>query len=198
MTIYTDDIPNSGESLGSTRVRIHDNFAQIFAVFNQNHVNFNETGEGKHKYLEMPELGTLIPPLTPPVNPTNECVVYAEAGTDPVETNLFLKGENNGFVYVLTAVDQARSARFGTNLSIGGGSTTTNGWIFLSGNIVLNYGYTGNAFSNNTNPKLFAKPYKAGTVPYYLSINGTSIDENGFNSSGGQAQTNWFAIGTIA
>lgn len=192
MTIYTESIPNSGESLGSTRVRIHDNFSQIFTVFNQNHVDFNTIpGEGKHKFLQMPEQASA------PSTATNEGGLFVEPGIDPVEANLIYRGENNGFEYALTVVDQARSAKFGTNNTIGGGSTTTHGWIFLSGNLVLNYGNTGNAASAAVNPKNFAKPYSS--TPYFVMATSgtpTAISTTGFTLS--NANVNWIAIGTIA
>lgn len=52
---YTSNIPLSGESLGSTRDRINQNFQQIDTVLAVNHVPFNDAGEGKHKFLQMPE-----------------------------------------------------------------------------------------------------------------------------------------------
>lgn len=161
MTIYTNDIPNSGESLGSTRVRIHDNFAQIFTVFNENHVDFNTIpGEGKHKFLQMPEQASA------PTVATNEGGVYTKVGTNPAETNLFFRGENNGFEYQLTTVDQALNARFATITAATSGAAGTWGWTFLPGNMILNYGIS----NAGANPRTinFAKPYSSAADVFVI------------------------------
>ncbi len=52
---YTRNIPISGDSLGGTRDRIRTNFQQIDTVMAVNHVAFNSSGEGKHKFVQTPD-----------------------------------------------------------------------------------------------------------------------------------------------
>jgi len=136
---YTPDIPISGNSLGSTRDRIRVNFQETAAVLAINHIAFNTTGKGKHKYLQMPEVTASA--FGVPTTLANEGGVYVEVGTNPAESNLFFRGENNGFEYQLTNANQAQSATFGTFTNYAPPVLTQNGgWTFLPGGLLLQYG----------------------------------------------------------
>jgi hypothetical protein len=50
-------LPNSGQSLGVTRIPINTNFSLIQSVFDKNHYDFNVTNAGKHMFLQMPVQG---------------------------------------------------------------------------------------------------------------------------------------------
>jgi hypothetical protein len=54
-------VPNSGQSLGVTRVPINTNFSLIKSVFDQNHVDFNAAGAGKHLKIQMPTVQAASP-----------------------------------------------------------------------------------------------------------------------------------------
>lgn len=146
---YTSDIPISGETLGSTRDRIRGNFQEIAAVEAINHVAFNAIGKGKHKYLQMPEVtasGVGIP-----VTLANEGGVYVDVATNPAEANLFFRGENNGFQYQLTRVNQTKNATFGTYTNYPPSVANQNGgWTFLPGGLILQYGSMVSTGSNTT------------------------------------------------
>ncbi len=141
---YTANVPQSGQTLGFTRPIINSNFNRIFTVFQNNHVAFNESGEGKHKFLQMPEQSAA--PTTLP----DEGGLYTKVGTNPSETNLFFRAENSsggppgGYEYQLTKVISAQTALFATNGAYGTPPATftqTGGWTFLPGNLLLQYGF---------------------------------------------------------
>lgn len=144
---YTADIPLSGETLGSTRDRTRSNFQQIASLIAQNHIPFNTAGQGKHKFLQMPEqlgsIGQVGVPL-PPTTLANEGGLYTKVGLNPAETNLVFRGESDGFEYQMTRVDQANVGRF---------ATTPNGWTFLPGGLILQWGSV-------------SSPGTSGTVTY--------------------------------
>lgn len=132
---YTTDIPVSGDSLGGTRDRIRTNFQLISSVFGQNHLTFGQSNRGLHKYVVMPEAGTLTPPDGIPGTNANEAALYMNQGTSPAEANLFIRGESDGNHWQLTRLDNANFGRFGK-----ASATDPNGWTFLPGGLILQYG----------------------------------------------------------
>lgn len=94
---YTTNIPVTGDTLGGTRDRIRTNFTQIQSVFSQNHVAFNATGQGKHKFLQMPEQAAA------PTTDVNEggLYTYPDSASTP-KTALFFRTESDGAITQLT------------------------------------------------------------------------------------------------
>jgi len=113
---------------------------QIDAIEAVNHVAFNSLGEGKHKFLQMPEQAAA--PNTDP----NEAGFYSKVGTSPAQSNLFFRGESNGFEYQLTRAISASTASFSTITQALGSANGFGGWTFLPGDLLLQYGY----FNPNT------------------------------------------------
>lgn len=133
---FTSNIPVTGDSLGGTRDRIRTNFQQIASVVTVNHVAFNSIGEGKHKFLQMPEVtasGAGVPSTS-----VNEGGVYVDVGASPAQSNLFFRGESNGFSYQLTRAISASTATFANNTSYA--ANHRGGWTFLPGGLLLQYG----------------------------------------------------------
>ncbi len=145
-------LPNSGETLGGTRNDIRTNFVLIQTAFAVNHIGYGLTGQGKHSFVQMPEIAI---PATPPTTLANEAALFTDVGAGPAETNFFIRGEANGGSYQLTRLDQANFATFGTNTAYIIG--TIGGWTFLPGGLILNYGIT--AILSGTTAITFAKPY---------------------------------------
>lgn len=132
---FSADVPISGDTLGSTRDRIRNNFQQIAIVEAVNHVAFNAVGKGKHKFLQMPIQSTA------PTTLANENGFYSKLGTNPAEPNLFVRGESDGFEYQLTRLNQANNATFGTYTNYPPGVANQNGgWTFLPGGLIFQYG----------------------------------------------------------
>lgn len=122
--------PNVGDTLANTRDPIRTNFQVLQSRFNENHVLLDGgAGGGKHKFLQLPEQGSA------PTTAANEAGFYAKVGTNPAESNLFLRAESNGFEYQLTKAISTGTARFGA-----ASATIPNGWTFLPGNILLQWG----------------------------------------------------------
>jgi len=51
---FTPGIPTSGQTLGGSRTQILNNFANYNTVMSVNHVAPNDSGQGKHAFVEMP------------------------------------------------------------------------------------------------------------------------------------------------
>lgn len=51
---FTADIPMPGQKLGSSRTQVLGNFSNYNTVMSVNHIAPNSTGQGKHKFVEMP------------------------------------------------------------------------------------------------------------------------------------------------
>ena len=142
---YTPNIPQTGQSLGSTRDPIRTNFQQIDAVNSINHESFDTANKGKHKFLQMPEQSTA------PTTAADEGGLYTKVGVGPSETNLFFRGESDGKEYQLTKAIQADNAKFGTDTNYEEGPPSLNGgWTFLPGGLVLQWGLINTAASSST------------------------------------------------
>lgn len=204
---YVSDVPVSGDSLGGTRDRIRVNFGLISSVMAVNHVAFNTSGSGKHKFLQMPEqpgsIGQVGAP-TPPTTSANEAGLYAKVGTNPAEANLVFRGESDGFEYQLTRAYSSSTSSFANTSGTG-----NSGWTFLPGGLILAYGSKASPGESGsvTFPVVFASApyniqltlYRSGD-PRYASVNtATPISTTGFNyltnASGSGTTLLWTAIG---
>lgn len=167
---YTTGIPVSGDSLGGTRDRIRTNFEEIATVTAVNHVAFNSLGEGKHKFLQMPEQASA------PTTAADEGGFYAKVGASPAQTNLFFRGESDGFEYQLTRAISASTTRFATNTAYV--ANHTGGWTFLPGNLLLQYGArtTPGTSGTITFPVAFTTGYYSITIG--LSRNDSSSNQS--------------------
>lgn len=202
---YTPNIPVTGDSLGNTRDRIRTNFQVISSTFDQNHIKPGDGGQGKHKFIQMAEVANSA---AAPTTLANEAGFYARVGTNPEETNLWFRGENNGFQYQLTSAVSTGTLRFGTfTLPV---PNNAGGWTFLPGGLILQYGRRLSPGSSGL--VTFPIPFPGGTAPYSIQVSlerttgsqnvtidsGTPPTSTGFNylaSSGGSNAVNWIAIG---
>lgn len=199
---YTTDIPISGDSLGGTRDRIRANFQLINSVLAVNHAAFNTLNAGKHNFLQVPELSTQTP-TTPPTTAVNECALYSNVGANPAETNLYFRGENNGFNYQLTRAYSSYTSSFANTSGTG-----TSGWTFLPGGMILAYGSKSSPGTSGsiTFPVVFTNPPYSIQVSLYRGSAGqiatidsgtppTTTQFNYLTSSGGSTSLFWMAIG---
>lgn len=202
---YVTDIPVSGESLGSTRDRIRGNFQENAVVQAINHVAFNSIGEGKHKFLQMPEQ------VSAPVTLSNEAAFYTKVGTNPAESNLFFRGENNGFEYQLTTADQTNIATFANNTAYA--TDNAGGWTFLPGNLIMQYGTKTNNPNGGDATITFPRPFKTAVYSITMSFSrsaGSTVIQSArltnfsstslssfqyFSGSNNNTPITWMAIG---
>lgn len=81
-------VPNSGQSLGQTRIPINTNFSVIQTAQDVNHVALNSVGAGKHKFLQMPNQGT------PPTTAANESGIFAYLDPVNADSEVYFRREN--------------------------------------------------------------------------------------------------------
>jgi|SRR6186997_3283391 len=118
-------LPNSGQSLGVTRVPINTNFSLIQSVFAVNHVGFNNGGAGKHKFVQMPAQAAS------PGTAAAETAIYSRTALVGAsnETNLYWQFPNTA-----AAGPDVVLTRFVTP------SLATNGITFLPGGLIMQWG----------------------------------------------------------
>jgi len=153
---YTANVPVTGNSLGGTRDIIRSNFQQIATVEAINHVAFNELGQGKHKFLQMPEVtasGAGVPTTS-----ADEAGFYAEVGNGV--SQLFMRRESNGVVLQLTASDVSNTT-----------AQASSGYSCLPGGLLIEYGSFGSESSSATRTVTFPKPFSV--TPYSITITPT-------------------------
>lgn len=158
---YTLDVPVTGNTLGGTRDIIRTNFQRLSVVFDNNHYTYNNSNEGKHRTVQLPNQGTLK--ATGVSEGAIGCLVSPDALAE-----LNYLSESNNFVYQLTRTDPspAVNASFGTTELVG--TASTRGWTFLPGGLILNYG-TRAAVDNSANPVVFAKPFTTAFIAGFVS-----------------------------
>jgi hypothetical protein len=170
---YTTDIPVSGDSLGGSRDRIRTNFQLISSVFGQNHQTFGQSDQGIHKYVVMPEADTFPDPDGVPGTNANAAALFVNPGTNPVESNLFIRGESDGHEWQITSVDQVNYSTFGT---IAGANSS--GWTFLPGGMVLQYGIRTVAASGTATTITFPKTFTNAASVYSITIGNVTGEGN--------------------
>lgn len=88
---FTPGIPASGQSLGSSRTQVLNNFAVLRSTLAANHIDVNNTGAGKHN------LSDYVVQATSPATATNEIALYSrsyQVGPAPLIPELFIQKEN--------------------------------------------------------------------------------------------------------
>jgi hypothetical protein len=139
--LYTSNIPTTGQSLNVTRVPINNNFQAIQQTFDVNHVDFNSTGNGKHKFAELINQSGV-----PGMLAANEATLYSrKPGT---YSDIYFTTDTSGTEYQLTRALDTEIALFGvlTNnypAADGSGNVGTDfnaAWTFLPGGLFLQYG----------------------------------------------------------
>ena len=186
---YSNNIPQSSQSLGITQPLVLNNFSLLQTAFSANHGAISSTNQGKHSFLQMPSQATSLNGLPVPVSPAittliNEGGFYTETVTTagPPATsfvNLLYQAQSNGKQYLLTAVDDGNFTEFGTNgVYNSTGANYSGGWTFLPGGLLLQYGSVSVTTSNF--PILFPKTFSATPFAAFIQqyTGGTSATAN--------------------
>lgn len=193
---YDNNIPVSGQTLGGTRAQINQNFADIDTDFQINHVAFNDSGAGKHKFMQMPVQASV------PTTASSEGGLYVEDDLSGV-AQLNFRGETNGSSYQLTLATNGVDPNIAT---IG----AANGWSFIPGGLLIQWG-SGSAPSGTSGT--FSFPRAFSVTPYSLQVSivrssGASanygfaistVNSTGFKTNSGYSSSHtfyWIAIGT--
>ena len=187
MTTYLPNIPQPQDDPSQSQNEILENFQTINTSNSVNHVAFNNTDQGKHKFIQMPEV-TAPDPI--PTTAANEGALFTEVSNSLTE--LFWVPESNGTKIQLT------------NGSI---DASASGYTFLPGNLLIQWGTAaGNSSATgfiNTFPLTFlalrtvtCTPVNTGSLTNW---NIYSQSNDGFKvktSGAGPFTINYIAIGT--
>lgn len=149
--------------------------------------------------------------VSAPTTLANEAGFYSKVGTNPAESNLFFRGENDGFEYQLTASDQANIATFGNNTAYA--ANHLGGWTFLPGGLLLQYGTKTNNPNSGDATITFPKAFKSSVFCITMSFSraaGSSVIQSVrltdfnpaslssfqyFSGSNNNTPVTWMAIG---
>ena len=165
------DIPLSTDKLSTSQADIRTNFSEIQTVVSQDHVDFGEADEGKHKQAIFPKQGAA------PSTAADEVALYCKdnAGGTP---SLYLRGESDG-----------------DEIEISGGSTAAaTGYATLTDGIIMNWGtITINSGSTNGSQALA----KSITNVYGFSFGVRSANVNITTAKNITLTTKTVAAGTL-
>jgi hypothetical protein len=185
---YNNAIPQATDIISVSQSQLLENFAQINTVVGINHQTFGATGEGKHKFLQMPEQGSA------PATAVDEAGLYAAVGATSTVAELVFRRENNGAAIAFTE-------------HVAGAS----GWTMLPSGIMLQWGSGSVAGTSTLNfPRTFPTACynvqltstSGGTEQNFLNIVTGSLTTTGFSAKSytrsGNSSTSsalFFAIG---
>lgn len=161
---FQPNIPLATDLISVSQGDIKNNFTALSTSYNVNHIDFNVTGSGKHKFVEMP-VRTVIPPGLV----TAEGTIYTKLPSGNLQlTQLFYSPDNSTNEYVLTRTINSvpQFANFGN---------TTAGWTFAAGGIIIKYGIFAN-ITQNFQTKAYPVAFPTGTIVLALTVN--SSDTN--------------------
>lgn len=152
---FQSNIPLSTDLISVSQTDIKNNFQSIGTTFPVNHVDFNDSGAGKHKYVEMPVQGSN------PAGAASEFTLFCKSN-----------GSTNELFYLRNAEATAYQ------LSGKNPSAAANGYTFLPGNLLLQWNFLTGASKNDGASITF--PTAFGSTPYSLTLtasrNGTSVN----------------------
>lgn len=114
---YLNNVPQASQSLGQTQMPIQANFTTIDAAFQQDHVPYTLSGQGKHNMVTL-VLQSPAPTITPP-----DGGLFNALDTFSGANQLFAQNPVTGVSYPFTA----------SNLS-------QNGWCYLPSGIIMQWG----------------------------------------------------------
>ena len=187
---YQQNIPQASDRLKDSQADLLANFQSIKTLIDVNHVTFDATGEGKHKFVSLPEQGAA------PTTLANELAVYSAQGAVNSVADLFFRRESDG-----------------SQINMTEGGLVTNGWSRIASGIIIKWGANsvtgtsqtitmsqGPAFGSIYSAQLTPRRVAGGvdTLVQMESLSTANINLSVTNLDGSTAQTatiNWFAIG---
>ena len=160
---FDPNIPQASDDPQVSQGEILQNFQVLYANFGVNHVDLGAiTNAGKHKFVEMPNQGSI------PATISGEGTFYTEAVTrgGVTESQVFYTADaHTTHKFQITTALDAANALFGlnTNNYNAVGTAYSGGWSFLPGGLLLQYGtYSPGASLPNT-----------GTIPFPVAFTST-------------------------
>lgn len=113
---FKPSIPQPGDLISQSQVDILNNFTSIGTAFDVNHVDFNQSGAGKHFKVEMPNQSP------GPTGVAGQATIYA----------------NGGDIWAIKGAGTAYQLTDGASGNVD--STSTNGSSFLPGGMIIKWG----------------------------------------------------------
>lgn len=153
---FTSGYPPDGSSLGETKATIRDNLDGTFQVFSVDHQDQNETNAGYHSVIHWKAQGA------DPGNVAGTSQEYAKTDSNSIQQK-YLKSTGNN-IYQETRMIDSQFAKFGAR---------ANGWTYLPGNLILQWGSTTTVQSSSGITVLF--PFQFPNAVYSVT---TSIVTN--------------------
>ncbi len=175
---YNPAIPQPNDLLSDSQGDILQNFSSANTSFGINHYAFDNAtvNNGKHKFVGMPVLAAA------PTTAAGEGALYFK--TAGAGSALFMVRDNNAGTEVQL-----------TSSSVGNVQAAANGWTWLPGGLLLQWG----SFNPNLSTAV-AFPVAFTTVPYSVVLTVSASNSNSFRASvnTGSLTVNGFVfIGTI-
>lgn len=116
---YQSSIPLAGDLISVSQTDILNNFQAIGSAFPVNHVDFNQSGVGKHKFVEFPNQST------DPAGALAEMTLFSKVTAGL--SQIFYKRDASVTSIQLTGIDPVAS---------------TNGYVWLPGGIIVQWGFS--------------------------------------------------------
>lgn len=192
MTSYNPNIPTGLVNLDVDYQNLKNNFSQLDTTYGVNHVKYSTVpNNGKHTFIEM--INSVPSGLA-----ANEGTLYTKLNGS--KSDLYYTPDNSGNEYQLSNVDASNFGSF----------SSSNGWTFLPGGLILQYGAHNNASTTGT--ITYPKPFTTAVYSITLSFSrvGGSTDQivrvdsfssvnkdnfEYFSSSSNNTPIFWMAIG---
>ena len=146
---YAPNIPAANDNPSVSQGQIQTNFGVLNTSNNVNHVTYSTTGQGKHKFVEMPNQGSIPTPLV-----AGEGTIYTKSVGGV--SQLFYTPDNSGNEYQLSRSVTADFPSLGANP----------GWTYLPGGLLLQYGTVTSPGGSGT--ITFPVPYT--NIPYSVTF----------------------------
>lgn len=143
---YDNAIPQAADIISASQAQLLDNFIALQQLFEVNHVNFNQGGQGKHKWLTMPVQAP------DPATAAGEMAMFTRTSAYTAAPELCVKRENNGTVTEITS-------------SLG----ASPGWGFTSSGLLLKWGLLTTGAGDFPGGTVFNFPV-AATIPVFGTV----------------------------
>lgn len=145
---YTSNTPNASDAMNVTQPLILDNFRAISELVTVNHVGFNTSDFGKHKFISMPN-------TTTPGPISNVITMFTEVTGSPNPCEIFIQYPDGGTEDVIQVSNTENNVASGTS-----GGTSSEGWCSFSSGIIFRWGTF--ATSGSANPPVTINIGNAG------------------------------------
>lgn len=177
-------VPQAGQSLGATRDLISANFTSISTDFNVDHVDFGDSGAGKHAIVTFPQGSA-------PTVAADDCALYAKDQNS--RPTMFFRQESDGTEIQMTGPDPVNAV-----------NQANDGATFLPGGLLLQWGRISGAGTVTYAIAFSAQPHSIVVTPSTSLTTGTANIAATFGAttftvqvSSGSPNVNWMAIGPI-